>query len=114
MNDTKKKYGSGETPLHCSICPNAMGKTDKELELTSCDGLYNKIDCFQGWLYDAGIIYVPNGSTRITISEAIYNILRKYSTNNVERGGNDLNIPKPCDVAIDLIQARLGGEKNGI
>ena len=59
--------------MMCEGCPN-------DGKLKECEELFNKIDCFQGFLYDRKLIYVSNGSERMAISEAIFNILKKYST----------------------------------
>ena len=70
----------------CDTCPNGKDKTEEQLKTTSCDGLFNKIDCFQGFLWDKKLIYVSNGSERMNINERIYNILREYSTDKKQRG----------------------------
>ena len=64
--------------IHCDNCPNGKNKTEKEMATTSCDGIFNKIDCFQEFLYDKKLIYVPNGSTRIAITEAIIEEAKKH------------------------------------
>lgn len=97
--------------IHCDNCPNGKGKTEKELEQTCCDGLFNKIDCFQAFLYDKKLIYVSNESSRIAINEAIFNILRKYSTDKKESDGDDMNIPKPCDIAGIIIKERIANKQ---
>ena len=94
----------------CNICPQGKDKTEKEMERTSCDGIWNKIDCFQQMLYDRKLIYVPNGSTRIAINERLYNFLKQFSTDDKERKSENMNIPKPNEVAMELIKERLKTE----
>lgn len=97
--------------IHCDNCPNGQGKTEKEMEGTCCDGLFNKIDCFQEFLYDKKLIYVPNGSTRIAINEEIFNILRHYSTKAEDREGEDAHITKPIEIARTYLKQRMRKKK---
>jgi len=97
--------------IHCDNCPNGQKKTEKEMANTSCDGIYNKIDCFQEFLYDKKLIYVPNGSTRLAINEEIYNILRHYSTKKEDKTTEDLKIIKPCEIMEEILKKIYGNRK---
>jgi len=95
--------------IHCDNCPNGKNKTEKEMKTTSCNGIYNKIDCFIEFLQDKKLIYISNGSERMAVDETIYNILRHCSTDKKERECGDVNTPKPCEIASALICGRIKG-----
>ena len=93
------------------MCENCSNKNED-----CCKLLSDKISCFVMYLHESGFIYVPNGSTGLSIEESIYNILRHHSKDTKDTEGEDMNIPKPCEIVNGLISNytnKQQGEQNG-
>lgn len=90
--------------IHCDNCPNGKDKTEEQMATTSCDGIFNKINCLLHHLHERKLIYIPNGTTGIALTESVFNILRHYSTKEQDGEMEDVNIPKPADIVQNLIK----------
>jgi len=93
-----------------------------EMELPMCRGcgikdecgrgLYEIIFCFLYDLNEAEKIYIPNGSSGIFLADAIYNLLRKYSTDEEERR-IEACTPKPSDFLESYLRLLVKGGDDG-
>ena len=88
------------------MCSNCANFKDKHIYNDVCKSLFNKIDCFLHSIHEDKFISVPNGSTGIALAEQIYNILRHYSTEENDSEGEDVHIPKPCDIFKKYVEKR--------